>query len=318
MDKHGITFSGQEFQTEKVSCDFCGGNSFSPLWESSRHGVPLKTVLCEQCGLCMTNPRMTETANEEFYKRCYHKFHKRPTSVTLDSAYVEKSRRMAARRLSLLTRFLPKTIEHEVFEVGVGAGQFQLAVKEGTSWRVSGIDPGDEQVRLCTEQGLDVQQGFVETTPFQEGRFTALAAFHVLEHLRSPGAFIKRANELLQEGGIIYLEVPNLLRPAGYTYNAFFQLPHMYNFTLTTLRNYLSYVGGFRPLYSSESPGIISIIGQKIGVPIMGPLTSGAYEQSDINDMKNLIKIRERIGRLAAFIPSVPILKKVRATLISI
>ncbi len=315
MPAYKIEFGGAELALEDVPCDFCGGTSSTPFWQISRHQVPLQSVLCNECCLCRTNPRLTRDSNELFYLRLYHLFHKRTGNVKEDSEYLEKAVRMAPRRVAYLKRFLDPSRPLRVLEVGVGAGQFLVAGRAETAWDLSGIDAGDEQVSLAREHGFDVRKGFIESADLSAASYSAIVLFHVFEHLLSPAAFIQRANQLLSPDGLIYLEVPNLLSPGG-SYSDFFQLPHQYTFTTASLRNYLTALGGFQVIFSTQRSGTISMIGKKVR-NFEDLLTKPCdFERGDVNDILQQIRTRERFSKLARVIPNLPVLSKVRATLL--
>ena len=85
--------------------------------------------------------------------------------------------------------------------------------------------------------------------PIDDESLDAVVSFHVLEHVDSPAEFLRHVNRILRPGGLVHLEVPNLARWGEGGLDHFFQFPHLFSFTETTLRNYLTAIGGFRPIY---------------------------------------------------------------------
>lgn len=313
-----ISFRGYTFALHMVPCDLCGGNEFHDFWDRMAHGLNLKTVFCKNCGLCQTNPRPTPEANNLFYSKLYNQFHKREVPLTLDGAYVAKSKRLATPRVETLSRFLDRSREFTVFEVGAGVGQFQVAAKNATAWKVSGVEPGDESMAICRRLDIDVQHAFFEAMPIPAASLDAVVAFHVFEHLESPSEFLRKANALLKPGGLLHLEVPNLSRPGGPSFSRFFQFPHLYTFSAATLRNYVSRVGGFKPLYMSEHRATLTVIAEKVSAPMDGYAKTEDLEQFNINEYMHRLKILERVYKLGRAIPPLPGLKKVRGTLFAV
>ncbi len=309
-----VQFHGYTFPLERVPCDFCGGTEFLPFWDRMRHGLNLKTVFCQNCGLCMTNPRPTAEANSLFYSQLYNRFHKRE-SLDLDSPYVTKSRRLAQPRVECLSRFIDPALPLQVFEIGAGVGQFQVAARERTAWRISGLEPGNEQSALCKQQGLDVTQAFFQTLPIDDESFDAVASFHVMEHVDSPAQFVRHANRILRTGGILHLEVPNLSRPGEGGLSQFLQFPHLFNFTAGTLRNLVCAVGGFRPLFVAERYQALTIVARKVGPALPADTLPVEFERFDVVNFMGRMKLLERVYQLAARIPRLPVLKKIRSTL---
>lgn len=309
-----VQFHGYTFPLEQVPCDFCGGAEFHPFWQRMRHGLNLSTVFCKNCGLCMTNPRPTADANSLFYSQLYNRFHKRD-SVEPGSPYVVKSRRLALPRVETLSQFVDPRGSSSVFEIGAGVGQFQVAARERTSWRVSGLEPGNEQSALCKKLGLDVTQSFFQTLPIDDASLDAVVSFHVLEHVDSPAQLVRHANRILRPGGILHLEVPNLLRPGEGGLSQFLQFPHQYNFTAASLRNLARVIGGFEPLFVAERYQALTLVGRKVGPALPQGERPLEFERCDVTNVMNRLRTLERVYKLASYIPRWPVLKKIRSSL---
>jgi len=313
-----VEFQGFTFPLERVPCDFCGSRDFHAFWNRMRHGLDLPTVLCKTCGLCMTNPRPTPEANSLFYSQLYNRFHKREAPLDVHSSYVKKSRKQAGPRVECLSQFLDPRQSLSVFEIGAGVGQFQVAARERTSWRVSGLEPGNEQSALCQQLGLDVTQAFFQAMPIDDESLDAVVSFHVLEHLDSPAEFLRHVNRILRPGGLVHLEVPNLARWGEGGLNNFFQFPHLFSFTETTLRNYLTAIGGFRPLYSAPRAHNLTLVAQKVGAPRFEAAGPQDFERFDVVNVMERLRMMQRVRGLARCIPPWSVLGKVRSTLESI
>jgi 2-polyprenyl-3-methyl-5-hydroxy-6-metoxy-1,4-benzoquinol methylase len=310
-----LNFKGQSLELESVPCDFCGGTDFAPFWGKMRHGLNLETVFCRRCSLCQTNPRPTAEANRQFHSQMYMQFHANTSESEGD--YVTRSARIAAPRVTQLARVIGADRPLSVFEVGCGVAQFQKLAREQTAWKLSGIEPGREQYELNRKLGFEVENRFLDDLPKGTGPFDVVVCFHVLEHFLSPADFVRRVNRLLPIGGLLYVEVPNLAWP-GTPFTDFLQLPHFYNFTAATLRNYLTAIGGFRPVYSSEGRSNLGMMARKIGEPREGTPGEGEFEAFDLERFRQKMKVLERVFKLARLVPNLPMLNKVRATLFDV
>ena len=56
-----------DIQFEDVSC-LCGRNDSDLICSFDRYGLDQKTVICRDCGLIRSNPRMTEEEYRYFYE----------------------------------------------------------------------------------------------------------------------------------------------------------------------------------------------------------------------------------------------------------
>ena len=97
----------------------------------------------------------------------------------------------------------------KMLEIGVGAGLLmQVAHERG--WKIEGIDPSEELCRHVSETlQLPVHQGFLETVRLPEHSFDAIVLRHVLEHVSTPGAFVRELHRILKHDGVLGLAVPN-------------------------------------------------------------------------------------------------------------
>ncbi len=142
----------------------------------------------------------------------------------------------AAQRLERLRDAVPAL--RSVLDAGCGYGFFANYVRQA-GVRVAGMDIVEECVDYARSTfGLDVtwcEFGLYETA----NRFDAIVACDVLEHVDDPASFLTKCRKLLNDGGVVYLQVPNVVVgtiPAGGSYNWPF---HVWQFTPETLRKLL-------------------------------------------------------------------------------
>lgn len=96
-----------------------------------------------------------------------------------------------------------------LLEAGCAYGAFlELARERG--WEVDGVEISPHAAEVAGKRlGTEVFCGTLEESPFAEGRYDAVAAFEVIEHIPEPRPFVRRANALLKPGGIFVLTTPN-------------------------------------------------------------------------------------------------------------
>ena len=59
--------SSKNIKYEYVLCPSCENKKYISLYENDRYGLKHRVVLCVNCTLIYTNPRMTHLSLEEFY-----------------------------------------------------------------------------------------------------------------------------------------------------------------------------------------------------------------------------------------------------------
>jgi SAM-dependent methyltransferase len=100
----------------------------------------------------------------------------------------------------------------EVLDVGCGRGDFLAAIAPVTR-RAVGMDWSPSAVAQARGRGLEaIEADLVAQADGFEGAFTAICAFHILEHLQEPVPFLRLLRRCLRPGGSIFLSVPNRFR----------------------------------------------------------------------------------------------------------
>jgi 2-polyprenyl-3-methyl-5-hydroxy-6-metoxy-1,4-benzoquinol methylase len=211
-------------------CNLCQGTSFQQISDTDRHGQPLATVACEQCGLVRHAVLPTEADLTAFYSTEYRK------------AY-NKERTPGARRIMRAwnngERICRQISSHlrpggRVLEVGAGIG-CTVKVFENAGFQAEGIDPGGEFLQFAIKKlNARVQ---VQTLDDLKGQniFDTILLVHVIEHLRTPLEALRKIGNLLKPGGMFYVECPNLQAPFARR-SQLFHFAHIHNFVPSTLQ----------------------------------------------------------------------------------
>jgi SAM-dependent methyltransferase len=243
------------YHLESLPCCVCDGGHFEPLAAKDRYGFSFSVVICRNCGLIQTNPRMDEKSYDEFYLHEYRKLYcgiEAPSHEFFHSQY-EKGRAIFEYldSVSVLPRL--DSGSRLVIEVGCGAGGI-LKYFADHGYRVKGIDLGDEYVAFGRDKFcLDLLVGRFADLQLNEHPCLIIYS-HVLEHLLTPRRELALVHERLAEDGILYLEVPgvkNLLYDYDCDFLKYLQNAHTFHFTLATLRNLLR-LSGFQICAGNE------------------------------------------------------------------
>jgi SAM-dependent methyltransferase len=123
----------------------------------------------------------------------------------------EDIKRRQAVYLSYLNN-LPNENRRPVLDVGCGRGEFLELLREN-GYAAVGVDESSVMVQRCHELGLHAEQGdAIECLRAKgSGEFSAIASFHVVEHLPYERliTLLDEALRVLSPGGILILETPN-------------------------------------------------------------------------------------------------------------
>ena len=209
----------------------CGGAQDVPIASHDRYGLPVRTVLCTQCGLMRSDPCLTDAELERFYAEDYRAIYR--SDNRQETLFLEQELR-GARILAWLAKRGVRG-PGRMLEIGAASGgtmqQFERA-----GWRTAGCDPDPLAVAHGRRGGLDLEVGDV-TVLRSRGPAKLLVLSHVLEHLRDPVAALRNVVELLEPGGCIYAEVPGIhaIRRTYGCVATYLHIAHVWHFTARTL-----------------------------------------------------------------------------------
>jgi 2-polyprenyl-3-methyl-5-hydroxy-6-metoxy-1,4-benzoquinol methylase len=95
-----------------------------------------------------------------------------------------------------------------LLDIGCGNGEF-LRFASGFGWTVVGVDVDEHAVFEARSNGLDVRSGSIDAIESNE-KFDFISLSHVIEHVHDPIALIQRCYTLLNDGGTLWMETPNI------------------------------------------------------------------------------------------------------------
>lgn len=178
---------------------------------------------CRGCGFRFLFPQITEERLRDFYSMGYFTGQADRSSEDLPPPDTQVYEDFLVERFDKFRATLDLCLAHapsarRILDVGAATGEFlQLARSRGLE--VSGIEISEYASRFAAERhGLELHLGTLEDFR-PSGRFDIIHLNHVLEHLNEPRRAVERLRELLDDGGIIYVEVPmqfHLIERAAY------------------------------------------------------------------------------------------------------
>jgi 2-polyprenyl-3-methyl-5-hydroxy-6-metoxy-1,4-benzoquinol methylase len=257
------------YRLEAKSC-LCGANIDKVIAETDRYGLKLNTVICTECGLVRTNPRLTEEALSNFYKQEYRDLYMGPEYASMESYFqgmVQRGKYLS----DLLRQRLPKISfkGKNVLEIGCSAGGVLVPFLDNGA-KVTGYDYDQRYLDYGkkTYPGLDLRYGGILESSQVKEKFDLVIMNHVLEHLADPVSAIKIVEKYLNPGGIMYISVPGIRNPEYYfspekSFLGALHIGHLFHFSRNTLMmNIPDFVGVYadnkiRAIFEFK-PGIIS------------------------------------------------------------
>jgi 2-polyprenyl-3-methyl-5-hydroxy-6-metoxy-1,4-benzoquinol methylase len=218
----------KEIHFESVAC-LCGSRRFIYLAGYDRYGLSQSTVMCEDCGLVQSNPRMTPDENARFYSSdTYRKIYN-------SADYLEKFETQYSPRHGLhIFQEIHKVKEVKsgvsILEIGAGGGWNLIPFRDAGA-SVLGVDYSPSLVELGKAHGIAMKQGDAASI---EGQYDVVIMNHVFEHFLDPLGTLEKIRMHLKPEGIVYIAVPNFFNfPLNNLQNA-----HVYYFDPRTFAHY--------------------------------------------------------------------------------
>jgi SAM-dependent methyltransferase len=197
-------------------------------------------VACRACGMCFASGLPGQGRFSEYYDQS--------SKYDLSAAGAELSS-FDAERFADEARFIAAHVPDRagpVLDIGTATGALLVALRDLGFTSVHGVEPSPDAARVAREaHGLDVVAGDVRTAMAGGTRFSVVSLVAVLEHLVDPGAALRDIAELLTEGGMLYLHVPDasaFCDDVDAPYQQF-SVEHVNYFTAASLKNLLAPVG---------------------------------------------------------------------------
>jgi 2-polyprenyl-3-methyl-5-hydroxy-6-metoxy-1,4-benzoquinol methylase len=180
-----------------ATCSVCGGDIIGPC----RLFQPEPYVECADCGFVFRIDRAEREVNDTYLDGSYEQTHGDDYLGELDGL-----RRAAQVRLDYIA---PWVSGGRLLDVGTATGAFLVEAAK-RSFDAQGIEPTPGFARAATERfGVKVAAVDLGNFVFDGSPFGAITLWHVLEHLDRPVDQLRRLAGMLDDDGIVALEVPN-------------------------------------------------------------------------------------------------------------
>jgi SAM-dependent methyltransferase len=184
---------------EASQCDLCGSADSRAVGAiyGRRYG------LCAGCGVVRLLDRVAEPSLGLLYDHYY-----RPEELSHDELEQQLKNPTFAYRMKRIES-MRGSAGRRIFEIGCGDGNF-LAFMRRAGWEVDGSEFGAETVALVRDRhGIAITHGDVMNETPPAAPYPVVAAYHVIEHVYRPSAWLRRVRTLVEPRGLLHLQTPN-------------------------------------------------------------------------------------------------------------
>lgn len=187
------------YNDEVKECYFCKSGKFIPhskarFWSI----VDLNFVECRNCGLIFCNPMPTLDviirAND-----------------ALNIVHVSRGTVSQYKGGKQFTYKLKKIKERGILlDVGCAEGFFLKGIEDNSNWKAEGLDIIKSAVDFANDKlGVKVYFGVLEDLQGCEEKYDYIRMNNIIEHVQNPINFLRKTNQILKKGGLVWCSTPN-------------------------------------------------------------------------------------------------------------
>ena len=185
---------GQLVAEIAARCSICS-EAMENLWPSNNHCY----FRCPKCEFVSVAPVPGTDVLRDYYAKAY---------IVDFEGYRGNIRRHGLNDIKLLEDIAGPG---RLLEIGSSWGLFLEAARR-RGWQVRGIEISDTAAKWAKEKlRLEVDCGTIEDFVSRaDATFDVVVAWHVIEHVQNPIAFLRIVRESLRPGGVLALRTPNI------------------------------------------------------------------------------------------------------------
>jgi 2-polyprenyl-3-methyl-5-hydroxy-6-metoxy-1,4-benzoquinol methylase len=202
---------------EKVPCPFCGSTDYS-MYERFGSELQFTYVLCRNCSLVYHSPR--PKYDQDFIDSAYASYYQFSETMKLDqnAEVLHSSVNMFRDEVENLLKYDNKRTN--VLDIGSAMGTFLFAAKPFYK-KAIGLDVS-AQMAAYVEKNVGVTVYLEQFNEFSyDEPFSLIHMSHVIEHIPNPVEWLHKAASMLEEDGVLVINVPN-------KFSLGFRLQHFY------------------------------------------------------------------------------------------
>jgi len=221
-----------------MKCNLCGSDNCVTISRKARFGIRVNNVVCKSCGLVYINPRPEKKYIDKFYLKRYREIYSGSDNPKEFDRQKSQDQDVID-RLEFMERGLgylkPRLKTRRVLDIGCATG-YLFPYFKNKGWDFMGIEPSKSYSEYGRKKyGTPIVNSTLENVKLKRNFYDFIIMSHVLEHLDNPAESLKLLHGSMRPGALLYIEVPNIMKPYGHL-NNFFQNAHLYNFSPQTLR----------------------------------------------------------------------------------
>lgn len=220
-------------------CPLCRSGAVARYKATQDYSVSGETFWlwdCRDCGLRFTVPAPPPDRIGAYYQSAGYISHSDTREGFINKVYHIARDYMLGQKRRMVEAVASS---RRLLDIGCGTGYF-LGHLKAHGFETVGVE-ADENARAYARErfGLEVHPPGVLEDGQIGGPFSVITLWHVLEHIHDPNLYLDRAADLLPQGGILLIAVPNCTAFDAQWYDTFwagYDVPrHLWHFRPDTL-----------------------------------------------------------------------------------
>jgi len=232
------------YKYEKIDCPLCYNKNHKILFENERHRIKQKTVMCLNCGLMFSNPRMDYQSAKYFYssdtyRLIYGKIDAENERDIYSNTCAEiENYKFKSPKVPDFTKYYTNLYLDFIYQqrqdfksvcdIGCGKG-IKLLDFKNLGKEVLGIEPSKIFHECHKKYHINSKVGFIDNI---DGFYDLVLISHVLEHLHAIDETIKKIEKITKK--YLFIEVPGHINKLQSIQNA-----HNFYFSFNTLNHFI-------------------------------------------------------------------------------
>ena len=302
----------------------CSKNQSVLISETCRYGLEINYKLCKICGLIRQDPILDEESLKIFYRDFYRELYTGSNSKENIEKIFKNQFQSGKKYYQIITDILKKkdlqiSNFKNVLEIGSSAGGI-LAYFLNKGHEVHAMDYDDKYLNYAYESGI---KNIYRNINQIDKKFDLIILAHTFEHFKDLKKNINLINNLLNDKGLIFFDVPGIFNKDYYHvrniiydikrthFLYYLQNAHTYYFTKETFEYFLTKLGIFNIISINEK---INCLVQKTEKTEIAQLDNFKYKKI-INFMKiNSLRYKILCFFRLIFYPLIKLLNRLKTT----
>jgi 2-polyprenyl-3-methyl-5-hydroxy-6-metoxy-1,4-benzoquinol methylase len=193
-------------------------------------------VCCSRCGFVYADTKAKQEDCDKFYKE--HNMYENPASISDIEKY----------KITLRTLWNRWDNNKSLLEIGFANGELLRELKS-YGFKVNGMDTSRKCVENIRKDGIHAyRRSLLSSNICKTPTYDYIVLSHVIEHILNLKGAMRSVYRLLNFGGEVYIEVPDLwqYRDNNASQFNYFDIEHLNHFTKESLSNLAEIVGGLK------------------------------------------------------------------------